>query len=106
MTVQAPFRASINRARGFSGVPYKINSGARCKKHNASKDVQGSPTSSHLEGIAADIAYTTEANLIQIVAGLVRAGFTRIGVNAAKKFIHVDSAADKPDAIWDYAKGV
>jgi zinc D-Ala-D-Ala carboxypeptidase len=101
MSVQKPFRTALNKARELSGVPYRINSGARCKAHNAK--VGGSPTSSHVEGVAADIAYSSTTNLIQIVSGLARAGFTRIGVNEEKRFLHVDSDTTKLAAVWDYS---
>ena len=44
----------LQRIRDVLGVPLKITSGYRCVVHNASKAVQGSRTSKHLYGFAAD----------------------------------------------------
>jgi zinc D-Ala-D-Ala carboxypeptidase len=101
MTVQDSFRVLLNKARELAGIPFKINSGARCKTHNAR--VGGSSTSSHVGGIAVDIGYSDEVNMIKIVSGLARAGFVRLGVNTSKKFIHADTDASKPAAVWDYS---
>ena len=94
------FLDMIDEARYFAEVPFKITSGYRCKDHN--KFVGGSSTSSHLKGYAADIKYTSELQLVKIIHGLTLAGFSRIGINADKKFIHVDNDPNKPNAIFTY----
>jgi len=45
---------ALLQARIKSGVPFIINSGCRCKNHNNNSG--GSPSSSHLEGLAIDIS--------------------------------------------------
>lgn len=45
---------SITESRKELGRPIHINSAHRCQRHNA--DVGGSPTSSHMKGLAADIS--------------------------------------------------
>lgn len=86
-------------ARQISNVPYVINSGWRCKKHN--KEVGGSDTSSHPLGSAGDIKSTTSAHRFQVIRGLREAGFNRIGI--AKTFIHADDDRHKtPGVIWLY----
>ena len=86
------------RAREYSGVPYRITSGYRTKKHN--KTVGGSKTSSHMKGVAVDIHCTKSGSRQRILTGLIKAGFTRIGI--ANTFIHADTDDDKPDVIWLY----
>ena len=90
----------LDMARQFAGCPFVITSGYRCEQHN--KNVGGSRTSSHLTGYAADIKYSNELQLVRIIYGLTLAGFKRIGINADKKFVHVDNDPGKPDAIFTY----
>ncbi|NLJ34249.1 MAG: DUF882 domain-containing protein [Firmicutes bacterium] len=67
------------------GRPVLINSGYRCKKHNAA--VGGAPQSLHLEGMAADIrvAGIAASKLGHLSEAL---GFTGIGIYPG--FVHVD----------------
>lgn len=94
------FLKMIDKARTIAQVPFNITSGYRCFEHN--KNVGGSPTSSHLKGVAADIKYSNGLQLVRIIFGLTKAGFTRIGINEEKQFIHVDCDSSKPDAIFTY----
>ena len=95
-------RGSFDRfalARTISAVPYKINSGSRCQKHN--KEVGGSDTSSHLTGEAGDIAIRDSAHRWRVLDGLLKAGFNRIGIG--ETFIHADDDIHKtPGVIWLY----
>lgn len=88
----------LDIARGLAGIPFRINSGYRCVKHNSS--VGGSKNSSHIRGLAADISCTTDSQRWIIVKALIDAGFTRIGI--AKTFIHVDIDNTKGFACWLY----
>jgi hypothetical protein len=92
------FLEMIDRAREIAGVPFKINSGYRTVKHNAT--VGGSVTSSHLNGFAADISCRSNKTREAILTSLILAGFHRIGI--AKTFIHVDNDLSKPNVIWLY----
>jgi len=92
----ATFLAMLDNARDRAGVPFSINSGYRCEKHNLAV---GSTSKNHTSGKAADIACTTGPQRIKIVMGLIRAGFRRIGIN--KTFIHADSMNDT-ESIWLY----
>jgi len=90
---------ALDQARGYAGVPFKITSSIRCKKHN--KEVGGKKSSSHLTGVAFDIACDSSYNRYRILHGLLKAGFNRIGV--AEKFLHCDVDNDKPkELIWVY----
>ncbi len=94
------FMFRLDTARGVSGVPYVVNSAFRCEDHN--KEVGGSDTSSHLLGLAMDIKAPDSSARFQILRGLLKAGFTRLGV--AEDFIHVDADPAKPtDLVWVYS---
>ena len=89
----------LDIAREFADVPFVINSGYRCEKHN--KAVGGKETSSHLKGLAVDIKATTSRDRAKIIHGLVLAGFTRIGIG--REFVHADMDMDKSqDVMWLY----
>ena len=55
-TVDAELIEVLTTLRKHFGTPVKINSSARCEKHNTS--IGGSPRSQHKHGRAADIAVT------------------------------------------------
>ena len=83
----------LNKARYRADIPFIVSSWYRCKDHNA--NVGGSATSGHLQGKAVDIKYKNSVDLFKIVSSLVHAGFTRIGINYNKKFVHCDVSVDK-----------
>lgn len=90
---------ALDLARGYAGVPFQITSGYRCEKHN--KAIGGSPTSSHLNGTAVDVACTDSHRRWCIVDGLIGAGFNRIGI--ADTFVHADMDRHKTsNVIWTY----
>jgi hypothetical protein len=89
----------LERARDVAEVPFKINSGYRCLRHN--KAVGGKPRSAHLSGEAVDIAADDSYYRFRIIRGLLIAGFKRIGI--AHTFIHADVDGDKgQQLIWTY----
>ena len=89
----------LDLARGHAQVPFKINSSIRCQKHNLA--VGGSKLSSHLVGLAIDIACPDSYHRSRILHGLNVAGFNRIGIG--KNFIHADKDEDKPcELCWTY----
>jgi len=81
----------LDSAREIAGTPFKLNSAYRCEKHN--DEVRGTPASSHLKGRAVDINVNTSKDRYLVIEGLIRAGFTRIGI--AKDFIHADVDFEK-----------
>jgi zinc D-Ala-D-Ala carboxypeptidase len=94
------FLKMLDEARELAGVPFKINSGYRTPGRNAA--VNGSVGSSHLIGCACDISCHTSSKRFRIVAALVAAGFTRVGIHSS--FIHVDHDSTKtPGVAWLYA---
>ena len=83
--------------------PIKVNSGYRCKEHNAA--VGGHVSSSHVEGLAADIRpkITTTESLDQLY-DLCYSEFDNIGNGRNRGFIHVDVRQKKPTGkrLWLY----
>ncbi|MBG0776288.1 MAG: peptidase M15 [Desulfovibrionaceae bacterium] len=97
--IQPEFVARLDQARSLAATPFRITSGFRCAAHNAA--VGGVAGSAHLAGRAADIACASPAERLRIVAGLLGAGFTRIGAGA--DFVHADDDPSKPaPALWLY----
>jgi zinc D-Ala-D-Ala carboxypeptidase len=92
------FLSKLEKAREIANIPFIINSGWRSKETN--KRVGGTPNSSHLKGVAADIKCIDSSSREVIIRSCILAGFSRIGV--AKTFIHVDSDESKNSAIWLY----
>jgi uncharacterized protein YcbK (DUF882 family) len=93
-------RSGLNAARRRFTRPIYITSGFRCKRHN--QYVGGSVASSHLRGLAADIACDNSRDRFELIKALIEAGFKRIGVR--KDFIHVDvDYPEKPSRLlWLY----
>ncbi len=89
----------LDQARDLAGVPFRINSGFRCDKHNL--EVGGKVGSSHVKGFASDIRADNSADRFLILRALIVVGFRRIGI--AKTFIHVDNDPDKDQHVaWLY----
>lgn len=88
----------LDKAREIAGVPFKINSGYRTKAHNTK--VKGAKTSSHMIGMAADIA-VSDATRNTVLKALYQAGFRRFGVG--KNFVHADNDSSKSqNVVWGY----
>lgn len=92
------FVKTLNSIRHTSGVPMVVTSGYRSAEHN--EEVGGKPNSSHLIGVAADIACDNSADRIKIVAAAIAHKVRRIGI--AEGFIHLDVDNEKPAALWLY----
>lgn len=93
------FIERLQLSRKIAGIPYNINSGWRCEVWN--EIVGGSPDSSHMRGLAADIAVVTSQQRYTIMGALIQAGFKRIGIR--EDFIHVDADPEKEQGlIWLY----
>ena len=92
------FLHKLDEARELAGVPFKITSGYRSPQHNL--DVGGRIGSSHIKGLAVDIACVNSHERQKILTALIQVGFKRVGIG--KSFIHSDLDPDKPNAIWLY----
>ena len=76
-----------------------INSGYRTPEHN--KSVGGTSESSHIKGLAADIACNNSTDRFKLEGVLREVGFKRIGMGST--FIHVDIDKDKTqNVLWTY----
>ena len=98
VNMDTDFLERLEQAREIAGIPFRITSGFRTKEHNS--EVGGVPNSSHLKGVAADIAVSSGNERYIILNALIRAGFKRIGV--AKTFIHCDLDDEKSNSVWTY----
>lgn len=93
------FMGKLDTAREISGVPYVITSGLRSPEAN--RAANGVADSAHLTGHACDILTPDSTHRWRILFGLIRAGFTRIGIS--QEFIHVDDCPNKtPRVCWTY----
>jgi len=89
----------IDRARALYGKPIVVTSGFRTESHN--KKVGGVASSSHLKGLAIDVACVTSKHRFEMLTALLEVGFNRIGV--ADTFIHIDVDKNKSqNVIWTY----
>lgn len=100
------FLRALDRARTIAGIPFIITKGGgfRTKDYNeelCKRNPKASPTSSHLKGLAADIAARGSAQRFAIISALLDVGITRIGI--AKTFVHADLDHEKePELVWVY----
>jgi len=89
----------IDEAREIYGKPIRVNSGYRTEAHNSK--VGGVSSSSHLKGLAIDVACVRSNDRFEMLTALLEVGFNRIGV--ASTFIHVDIDKNKSqNVIWTY----
>ena len=89
----------LDEVRDKFDKPIHINSGFRTPAHNES--VNGKSDSSHLKGLAVDIACDNSQDRYDLINCLLDVGFSRLGV--AKTFIHADIDQDKTKGvIWTY----
>lgn len=99
------FLEQLDIAREIAGIPFRITSGYRIEADIERLEKAGykvSKQSSHLKGLAVDIACGNSSERYIIIDSLLKSGFHRIGI--AKTFIHVDDDPDKPaNVIWSYA---
>ncbi len=96
----------LDDARSQCDFPWHITSGYRSKEHNEELMKKGYPaskTTTHMYGVACDIACDNSKHRFEIIKALLNVGITRIGVN--KTFIHCDVSTQygKPNnVIWTY----
>lgn len=99
MNMRDTFMWKLEFARTEAQIPFIINSGSRCKKHN--RDVGGTDTSDHLTGEGADIKVVGSHQRLKVVQGAIRSGIVRIGI--AKTFIHLGgNIRQNPVGLWPY----
>lgn len=97
--MDASFLSRLDQAREYAGIPFVVNSAYRTVGHEKEQGRDG--TSSHTKGIAVDLWCEGSRQRFLILHGLMKVGFTRIGIG--EKFIHVDSDKEKDqNVIWHY----
>ena len=97
MDVTKELKDAVIAARSIAGIPFIINSGARCDSHN--KAIGASKTSSHTKGLAVDIKASSSHTMYLILESLYKAGIDRIGINFDSGFIHADIDEDKSSKV-------
>jgi zinc D-Ala-D-Ala carboxypeptidase len=91
------FVAKLDQARHYAKTPFNLTSGKRTPEDN--ERAMGVEASSHCKGLAVDIGCSDSRSRKLIVAGLLLAGFNRLGIY--DRHVHVDSDPDKDqDVIW------
>jgi zinc D-Ala-D-Ala carboxypeptidase len=84
----------LQGARDALAIPFMINSGVRCEKHNREKG--GKDNSAHLRGMAADIACSDSHTRYKMVQYLI-GKFARLEVGST--WIHVDVDESLPQEV-------
>ena len=92
----------LDELRSYYGHPLKITSGYRCPHHPLSINKPVGSMSSHIKGLAADIAISGSRQRFMVLALIHEYDiFQRVGI--AKDFIHVDIDQDKEQLLtWLY----
>lgn len=92
----------LSVARGIAQVPFVITSGLRTQSQN--DQLLGSvKDSAHLTGNAVDLLVTDSSIRFSVLLGLIKAGFTRIGIY--QNHIHADDSPSlTPNVCW-YSTG-
>jgi len=102
--MQFGFMKRLDIARQHAGIPFHVTSGFRCKDKQAALVKSGASSkkkSSHEKGICADIFVKSDKARSKILNGIIKAGFTRIGIG--KNWVHVDTDKDKNmNRVWIY----
>jgi uncharacterized protein YcbK (DUF882 family) len=98
------FRANVSAHRGRD-TPVYVDSAYRCQVYDDQVQANNAhkiTNSVHVQGIAADVRVKgmTAAELYEIAQA---SGFTGIGVDPYRQYIHVD-VRQAPPARWAYAK--
>ena len=89
----------LDELRSKCGFALPIDSGYRCKDHNAA--VGGKDDSAHMEADAADILIPDSARRFMVVSEALKLGIKRIGIGAG--FVHLDMSLTLPQGvIWLY----
>lgn len=96
--LDSEFVSQLDLARKVAEVPFIITSGFRTPEKNQSL-AGSSSASSHLKGLAVDLAVDDDRTLFKIVSGVMSAGINRIGIyidnDMKPTHVHVDVDKEK-----------
>ena len=100
LNINLLFLDKIQQDRTVAGIPFSINSGCRCEKHNTEEG--GYPTSDHIASKekqceAVDISCMSDRERF-IMLDSLSSNIHHIGIDS--KFIHADNS--KKTAVWLY----
>lgn len=100
--VDPRLESGLELLRDILRKPIIINSGCRCKKHNA--EVGGEPNSQHLLGKAADIRIVGILPQRIFQAAALVPEFQQGGIGIYDTWLHVDVRTDGRPHRWDKRK--
>ena len=97
--VDSDFISRLQKLRDAVGHILIVTSGYRCPSHNSK--INGSPTSRHMIGRAADISIAgwDASKLYTFTKAALDNGFKGVGI--AKDFVHIDTRESK-SKMWVY----
>jgi len=96
------FVKKLDHARFEQGKKWVMNSAQRCRKHNLA--VGGSPTSTHLKGMAGDVQCENAIDRKWKVYFGTQAGIRRTVLYDDKMIVHFDDDPKKPEGLFVYKK--
>ena len=99
LDIDKDFKRLIAEAREIAGIPFIVTSAARCKEHNA--DIGSKSTSSHVAGLAVDIACSDSRSRSIIELAFCKLGVNRKGISETFLHFDVDTQKDR-DVTWLY----
>jgi len=92
----------LDDTREELGLPISLNSSYRSPEHpiEAAKDKPGE----HTYGAAVDVKSQGGEYTFKLVKAAIKVGFTRIGINRKKNFVHlgIGYSGAAPVSIWTY----
>jgi uncharacterized protein YcbK (DUF882 family) len=100
-TIEPDTLAALEAVRLDLNEPLHITSGRRCALHNQA--VGGAENSRHVQpGDAVDIAVTESGKRARLIESALRHGFSGIGIDFKRGFVHIDQRPREYAAMWGY----
>lgn len=91
----------LDVARDIAGVPFKVSRSYSTPEHSIAVGGLGDDAHTEEGCTAYDVEYADHAQRVRIIFGLIKAGFTGIGVNEKNSHVHGDASPILPrPAFW------